>query len=90
MSLRVLDRHRRTGQVRGFGSTEQRAVTIIFGGRSVALFLLGRVPQTFENFAGHSARGAKIDFPARIAQTRSARNDPRRIANGIQMSHSLQ
>jgi hypothetical protein len=51
---------------------------------------LANVPQTFETLQVIPPGGAKIDFPVRIAQTRSARNHPRRIANGTQMSHSLQ
>jgi hypothetical protein len=95
MPLRVLDRHRRTGQVRGFGSTEQRAR---YDGRRRGavrqefqkIGWLASVPQTFETLQAIPPGGTKIDFPARIAQTRSARNHPRRIANGTQMSHSLQ
>jgi len=46
--------------------------------------------QTFETLQVVPPGGTKIDFPARIAQTCSARNHPRRIANGTQMSDSLQ
>jgi len=81
--------------VRGFGSTEQRAR---YDGRRRGavrqefqkIGWLASVPQTFETLQAIPPGDTKIDFPARIAQTRSARNHPRRIANGTQMSHSLQ